>query len=728
MLFWIIYLPLGGIQCPETPVFYFLISKLSPLLHMIPDTPLTSIPAISHYYLVRLKRLGIESIRDLLFHFPSRYEDYSVTKQISDLLPNEKATIEGIVKTFKAGRTFHKKMFLADATIADDSGSIRIVWFNQKFVAQMVKPGIHIRVSGKVSVDKHGLHFANPAFERAERDETHTGRLVPVYPETSGLTSKFFRWQIGEILKKHLKGIPDFIPEDILARLHLPSLARALTYIHFPKKLDEAILAEKRFAFDEMLLVQLKSLLAKSSWDTARAIPFPDAERDAKPFLNSLPFPLTGAQSRAAQEILADLTQGKPMNRLLNGDVGSGKTAVAAIACKAVASEDFQTTILAPTEVLARQHFETFSKLFSHTEIKIALLTQAYQILDGQAVSRATILSALKSGMIHILIGTHAVIQKDIRFKNLAFVVVDEQHRFGVAQRAYLQEQTKNINDGLSDTTPHLLSMTATPIPRTLALAYFGNLELSLLDEMPKSRKPIITKIARNNADRAKVYDFIRKHIHEGRQAFIILPLVEESEALADVKAATVERDHLAKEIFPDLSIGLLHGRLKSKEKEKVMRDFKEKKYHILVATAVVEVGIDVPNATIMLIEDAERFGLSQLHQFRGRVGRGEHQSYCFLFPGENGSVENARLQILEKTTNGFEIAEEDLKLRGPGSFFGIRQSGLPDVAMENLANVKLVKISRDEAEILLKKDPSLSSFPLLRDELSRFDQRIHLE
>ncbi len=705
---------------------------------MIENTSLNTRSGISQYYLTRLKRLGITTLRDLLFHFPSRYEDYSVTKKIAELLPDEKATIEGIVKTFKSGRTFHKKMFLAEATLADESGSIRIIWFNQKFVAQMIRPGMHLRVSGKVSNDKHGLHFSNPAFERAERDETHTGRLVPIYPETSGLTSKFFRWQIGEILKKHLKGIPDFVPEEILTRLHLPSLARALAYIHFPNKLDEALLAEKRFAFDEMLLVQLKSLLTKSSWDAARAISFPRAEKDAEALLTSLPFTLTAAQTRATQEILADLTQGKPMNRLLNGDVGSGKTIVAAIACHAIANADFQSALLAPTEVLARQHYETFAKLFAKTDTKIALLTQAYQILDGQIVSRATLLAALKSGMIHILIGTHAIIQKDIRFKNLALVIIDEQHRFGVAQRAYLQEEAKNINDGLAETTPHFLTMTATPIPRTLTLAYFGNLELSLLDEMPKSRKPIITKIAKNNADRNKIYDFIRKHIREGRQAFVILPLVEESEALADVKAATVERDRLGKEIFSDLSIGLLHGRLKSKEKEEVMRDFKEKKYQILVATAVVEVGIDVPNATIMVIEDAERFGLSQLHQFRGRVGRGEHQSYCFLFPhqhpaesgssgGQAGSI-NERLKILEKTNNGFEIAEEDLKIRGPGSFFGIRQSGLPDVAMENLANVKLVKISRTEAETLLKKDPSLASFPLLQKELARFDQRIHLE
>jgi len=695
---------------------------------MITDTPLADIPSITPYYLARLKKLGIVSMRDLLFHFPNRYEDYSIIRKISDLIPNERATIGGIVSSFRSGRTFQKKMLLAEAIIEDETGSIRAIWFNQKFVAQMMKPGMEIRVSGKVSADKKGLLFSNPAFERAERDVTHTGRLVPIYPETAGLTSKFFRWQIGDILKKNLHDIPDFVPEDILERLHLPTLPRALAYIHFPKTEDETILAQKRFAFNEMLLVQLKVLLTKSSWDRSKAAPFPKAENDAESLIKSLPFELTGAQKRAATEILADLTQPKPMNRLLNGDVGSGKTAVAAIACGSVAKGNFQSALLAPTEVLARQHYETFSKLFRDTRIKVSLLTQAYQFLEGVPVARATLLSALKAGMIDILIGTHAIIQKDIRFKNLALIVVDEQHRFGVAQRAYLQDAARTINDGLPDAVPHFLAMTATPIPRTLTLAYFGNLELSLLDEMPRSRKPIITKIAKNNADRNAIYEFIKKHIADGRQAFIILPLVEESEALADVKAATVECERLKKDIFPDLSIGLLHGRLKSKEKEVIMLGFKEKKYDILVATSVVEVGIDVPNATIMIIEDADRFGLSQLHQFRGRVGRGEHQSYCFLFPGENSSTENARMKILERTNNGFEIAEEDLKLRGPGSFFGIRQSGLPDVAMENLANIKLVKVSRTEAETLLKKDPTLETLPLLREELKKFEERIHLE
>lgn len=695
---------------------------------MIKDTLLTDIPSITPYYLVRLKKLGIENVRDLLFHFPNRYEDYSIIRNINDLVPNERATIAGRITSFKSGRTFQKKMLLAEAIITDDSGSIRIIWFNQKFVAQTIRPGMEIRVSGKISSDKKGLLFSNPAFERADRDETHTGRLVPVYPETAGLTSKFFRWQIGDILKKNIQSIPDFIPGEILDRLHLPTLARALAYIHFPKSEDETLLAQKRFAFDEMLLIQLKVLLTKSSWDSSKAISFPKSENDAAPFIQSLPFELTNAQKRATAEILADLTQPKPMNRLLNGDVGSGKTAVAGIACGSIARTNYQSALLAPTEVLARQHYETFSKIFQNTNIKVSLLTQAYQFLEGKPVARATLLSALKAGMIDILIGTHAIIQKDIRFKNLALIIVDEQHRFGVAQRAYLQAQARNINDGLPDTVPHFLAMTATPIPRTLTLAYFGNLDLSLLDEMPKARKQIITKIAQNNADRKAVYEFIRKHISEGRQAFIILPLVEESEALSTVKAATVEYERLKKDIFPELSIGLLHGRLKSKEKEEIMFAFKEKKYDILVATSVVEVGIDVPNATIILIEDAERFGLSQLHQFRGRVGRGKHQSYCFLFPGENGSAENARLKILEKTSDGFEIAEEDLKLRGPGSFFGIRQSGLPDVAMKNLANVKLVKVSRTEAENILKKDATLNAYPLLQEELKHFDEGIHLE
>lgn len=691
------------------------------------ETPLSTISSIKKPTLAKLVRMGIVTVRDLLYHFPFRYEDYSAVLAIDALVPNELCTIEGTVTHIEAGRTFKKKMFLTEVALEDATGKIRLIWFNQRFVSQTLKAGMTIRVSGKVTSDRQGLLMQNPAFERSSRDATHTGRLVPVYPETAGLTSKFFRWQLTNIFQK-LTAYPDPVPEDILKKLHLPSLKQALFYIHFPKDATHELLARKRFAFDEMLLVQLKALQVKALFETAKATALSSDAALMKKFLGTLPFTLTNAQLKASSEILQDMGKTRPMNRLLNGDVGSGKTIVAGLAAYASAENGFQTAILAPTEVLARQHFESLTKVFAGTGHDVALFTGSYRILDGQTTTRPTLLKAIRAGIPKIIVGTHALIQDDVAFDNLALIVVDEQHRFGVSQRAKLQELSFNSLDGSQELVPHFLSMTATPIPRTLTLAFFGNLDLSLLDELPKNRKPIITKIAKNAKDREKIYEFIRSEIKKGRQAFVIFPLVEESMALKDVKAAVAEREHLAETIFPHLSIGLLHGKLKAKEKEVVMHDFKEKKYDILVATAVVEVGIDVPNASIMMVEEAERFGLAQLHQFRGRVGRGEHQSCCFLLPGKESAVDNERLKILEKTNNGFEIAEADLGIRGPGAFFGSRQSGLPDIAMENLNNMRLITIARDEAKNILMTDPLLTQHSLLQKALQIFEEKIHLE
>jgi len=843
------------------------------------DTSLANIPSIKKLTLGKLERLGIFTVRDMLYHFPHRYEDYTEIRPIDSLVPDEKCTVEGKVMSIEAGRTWKKKMLLTEATLEDASGQIRLIWFNQRFVSQTLKPEIRIRVSGKVSRDREGLVMQNPAFERSSRDATHTGRLVPVYPETAGLTSKFFRWQLTGIFQK-LERFLDPVPEEILDRLHLPSLKQALFYIHFPKNEKFALLARKRFAFDEMFFVQLKALQVKALFETARGNPLSYDAAALEKFVKTFPFTLTKAQEKASAEILADLKKPRPMNRLLNGDVGSGKTIVAALAAFVVAENGFQTALLAPTEVLARQHFESLTKIFSETQNDIALFTSSYRLLDGKTVTRPTLLKAISAGIPKIIVGTHALLQGDVAFDNLALIVVDEQHRFGVSQRSRLMEvatQTytdstltdteKNpqllyeeltykirgalfsikkqlglghketiyqkalieefkkiglafkqeatidikyddkkvgvyrpdfiveskiivelkalpsigkfekqqvwhylkgssfqlamlanfgrdnieierlINTGRqksvssphkSATMPHFLSMTATPIPRTLTLAFFGNLDLSLLDELPKDRKPIITRIAANNSEREKTYTLVQSEIAKGRQAFVIFPLVEESLALKEVKAAVAEHKRLEEEVFPHLKIGLLHGKLKAQEKEEIMRDFKGKKYDILVATAVVEVGIDVPNASIIIIEEAERFGLAQLHQFRGRVGRAERQSYCFLFPhqealaasrvrGQAQSI-NERLKILEKTTNGFEIAEADLGIRGPGAFFGTRQSGIPDIAMENLTNLKLIQIAREEAKLVLSEDPLLTTHPLLKNALQKFEERIHLE
>lgn len=690
-------------------------------------TRLDTLPSIKKPQWLRLKRLGIETVEDLLFHFPTRYEDFATIVPINELQENDKVTVEGTITSISTQRTWKKKMLLTEALIQDTSGSLRVLWFNQKFVSQTLHDGMSVRLSGKVSRDREGLVMQSPAFERTERTATHTGRLVPVYPETAGLTSKFLRWQIALIFQK-ITDFADPIPKDILSELHLPDRKTSLVYLHFPKNEKQILLAEKRFAFDEMFFLQLKTQSIRSQVEMSRAITVQSEKVVIKEFVQTLPFALTRGQEQAAQEILTDLTKPTPMNRLLNGDVGSGKTVVAAIASYAVARAGHQIAILAPTEILAEQHFKTFGKFFANHGMNCALLTANFHTLNQDSVTRTTLLTAIKSGIANIIIGTHALLQEDVSFEKLALIVVDEQQRFGVTQRAKLQELSFESHDGSNTTVPHFLTMTATPIPRTLALTLFGNLDLSLLEEVPKQRKPIITRLAHSENDRAKAYTFIREHLRAGEQVFIILPLVEESRALEDVKAATAEHTRLQKEIFPEFSLGLLHGRLKGKEKEKVMRDFQEKKLHILVATAVVEVGIDIPNATIMLIEDADRFGLSQLHQFRGRVGRGTDQSYCFLFPGKNASAENARLQALERTSNGFELAEIDLKLRGPGTFLGERQSGLPDIAMESLTNMKLIQIAREKASSILKSDPSLTNHPLLRKTMNRYEERIHLE
>ncbi|KKQ11695.1 MAG: ATP-dependent DNA helicase RecG [Candidatus Moranbacteria bacterium GW2011_GWE1_36_7] len=694
---------------------------------------LEKLPRIGMKYGAILKKLNIETVEDFLLHFPFRYEDYSERILIENLAAGETATVMGEVVQSKLVRTWKKKMMITECFVSDETGTVRAVWFNQPYVSDSLTAGKGVRLAGKISEDAKGLFFSNPAWELSSRTPTNTGRLVPIYPETEGLTSKWIRWQMQNMIK-YADALVDPIPENILRGLHLPILSEAVKSLHFPKTLKEFELAQKRFAFQQMFLVQLATQRVKISWDKQNAASIAFNETLTKYFVESLPFTLTDAQRKAAFQILKDLEKPLPMNRLLNGDVGSGKTIVAAMASLSAINAGFQVSLMAPTEVLARQHFESISKIFSKQDITVGLLTNSYQITtDNRQLttnnkkSRDALLQKLKNGEINLVIGTHALIQKDIKFKNLALIIIDEQHRFGVAQRAFLQQQIAEINDGLPGKIPHLLTMTATPIPRTLTLAFFGNLDISVLDEMPKNRLPIVTEIVMPSK-RKDVYDFVRSEITKGHQAFIIFPLVEESEKLTELKAATQEHEMLSREIFPDLKLGLLHGKLKAGEKEQVMADFKDKKYDILVATSVVEVGIDIPNATVIMIEDAERFGLSQLHQFRGRVGRSDKQSYCFLFTGSKTIKAKSRLGAMEKTSSGFAIAEEDLKLRGPGEFLGTRQSGLPDIAMEHLSNVKLIEIAHDYAEQTLQNSPDLSDYPLLQKELGKFQSNVHLE
>jgi ATP-dependent DNA helicase RecG len=690
------------------------------------QTSLSQISFIEKNYLKKLEKLGLETVRDFLYCFPVRYDDFSRALKISELKVNEIATIEGKIKSIRNIRTWKKRMTITEALAEDASGSMRIIWFNQSFILSNIKEGGIYRFSGKLTLDTRGLYLSNPAYESAARTPTNTGRLVPVYAETRGITSKWLRWKISQLLKNYSSEIAEIVPNAILKRQNLVGIQEAIRELHFPESLENVKLAQKRIAFEEMLLIQLAAVRARKDWKESASVPIEFDEKLIKKFVATLPFKLTNAQRKSSFQILKDLEKKYPMNRLLEGDVGSGKTVVAAIAALEAMMAGYQTAILAPTEVLARQHFETFGKVLKDFSQKIGLLTNSESRTFWKKNTKKNFLGKIKKGEIKILIGTHALIQKSVEFKNLALVIIDEQHRFGVNQRAYLQKQTASLKDGLAKSVPHLLSMTATPIPRTLALAFFGNLDISLLDEMPKGRKKIITKII-TPSKRQEIYSFIRAEVESGRQAFFIFPLIEESEKIAG-RAATEEHRNLSENIFPDLKIGLLHGRMKPKEKEAVMQNFKNKDLNILVSTSVIEVGVDVPNATIMVIEGSERFGLAQLHQFRGRVGRSDHQSYCFLFTDSSSENTSQRLKALIDSEDGFKLAEKDLEIRGPGQFLGTRQSGVADGAMQYLGDIKLIQQARLEAQSVFALDPKLEKFPALKETLEKMDQEVHLE
>ncbi len=706
------------------------------MLHF--DDPVTKFPKITQARAKKIQTLSIYTVHDLLYHFPFRYEDYSIFKTIGEIEANETVTLQGIVKKVTRSRAFRRKMTITEAYIDDHTGTIKAVWFNVFGPLRFLAKNKYVQISGKVSLDKKNkLYFQHPNFELINKHQFEsqkkgagsqlaaTGALIPIYPETRGITSYWLRAMVKKILL--LVQFVDPIPHEILKTQKLPPIKKALKTIHFPSSLEEAMTAKRRFAFEKLFMMQFKALSIKQQWEKNKAVKIPFSKTTITSFVKSLPFALTNAQRKVAWQIIKDIEKEQPMNRLLEGDVGSGKTVVAAMAALSVITRKHQVALLAPTEVLALQHFKEFLSLFNSKKHSVALLTSAHSKINGVGSARKTLISKLRNGSIDIVIGTHALLQQSVSFKDLALVIVDEQHRFGVKQRAYLQQQTIIIDDGQDKKIPHFLTMTATPIPRTLSLAIFGNLELSIIDEYPKGRKKISTKVI-SSQGREQIYTFIKKEICSGRQAFIIYPLVSETSKMSEVKAATEEHRTLQEKIFPEFKSGLLHGKMKPKEKEEIMRQFKNGTYDLLVATSVVEVGIDVPNATVMVIEGAERFGLAQLHQFRGRVGRSAYQSYCFLFTSDNTPLTTRRLRVMEQTNNGFKIAEADLKLRGPGQFMGTLQSGLPDIAMESLTDVKLIQTSRTEAQRLLAFDPHLKKFPSLKKNIKKMEMTTHWE
>ncbi|MGC9603201.1 MAG: ATP-dependent DNA helicase RecG [Minisyncoccia bacterium] len=706
-------------------------------------TPLAEVNGIGQGFISKLKRLNISTVGDLLSHFPTRYEDFSQIYKIADLIPNQEATIQGRVEEIEGRRAWRRNLYIVECLITDDTGSIKAVWFNQPYIKNVLQPGRLANFSGKVT-GRDEIHLSNPTYElireqgtRDERRETtHTGRIVGVYPETRGLTSKGIRYLVKPILE-NLKRVPEPLPEEILKDQNLPDVNRALKQIHFPDELENAMKARKRFAFEDLFLLQLYNLKQKIALARQEAPPVGADIPFVKDLLKHLPFTLTLSQKKSLWEILKDMSRNQPMNRLLQGDVGSGKTVIAAIAALNAAHGGFQAALMAPTEILARQHYQTFLRFFPGFEGGVALVTASQALVFyGHGLTAETkkkqVQEDIKNGKIKIAIGTHSLIQKSVNFRSLALVVIDEQHRFGVNQRASLTDKKTQ------GAIPHFLSMSATPIPRTLSLTIFGDLDLSIITEMPKNRKTIVTKSV-DVKERTNTYQFIREEIKRGRQAFVVCPRIEPNEKTEttlsrfewqklELKSVKEEYDKLSKKIFPDLKILMLHGKMKAAEKEKIMRDFLEKRGDVLVTTSVVEVGVDVPNATIMFIEGADRFGLAQLYQFRGRVGRGENQSYCFLFTDSSSQSTKQRLKSIVEAKNGFELAEKDLKLRGPGEFFGQAQTGMPDVAMQAIQNPEMVKETRDAAVTIIKSDPNLKKHQLLGERVAEFQRQIHWE
>jgi ATP-dependent DNA helicase RecG len=666
-----------------------------------PTTPLRYLKGIGPARGLELEAEGLRTVEDLLFHLPFRYEDRSRFLPITALLPGVRGTVRGRIATAALRRTRVRGFTIFEAVVEDSSGSIRTVFFNQPYLRTLLLPGREVILYGEAAAARHGRRgpvLQSPQFEVLAEDDQeaiHTGRVVPIYARLPGLSSRALRRLIHRVLSDLPPVLPDPLPQGMAAARGFPPRREAFARAHFPPAdTDPADLlacrteAHRRLIFEEFFFLQLGFALSRRDSDRRRRAALLRVDDAMRERLRAvLPFPLTGAQRRALKEIAADLMSPRPMNRLLQGDVGCGKTVVALVAALLVVENGLQAAFMAPTEILAEQHHRSFTRLLAGTGYRVGLLTSAVR-----GASRRQVLQGLASGAVPLLVGTHALVEEEVRFRALRLVVIDEQHRFGVAQRARLRGK------GGEGDAADVLVMTATPIPRSLALTVYGDLDLSVIDELPPGRRPVKT-VLRGEESRQRVYDFLRAQIAAGRQAYVVYPLVEETDR-KDLKAATAMAERLRTRVFPDLSVGLLHGRLGAEEKDAVMADFAAGRTAILVATTVIEVGIDVANASVMVIEHAERFGLSQLHQLRGRVGRGPHESYCVLLAGE-GTTEEARrrLRVLCDAHDGFAIARADLQMRGPGEFLGTRQSGIPDLRVGDiLRDHDLLEEARREA------------------------------
>lgn len=728
-----------------------------------------------------LRRLGIENIEDLLYHFPVRYGDTTEAKNIDSLAHGENAVIYGKITNLKTKKGFHSKIPMAQGYIEDETGRIPCVWFNQPYLAKMFSNNMLVRIEGKVSerrkkphsitlnekqedsAESGQLYFSNPKIEKVDsvplgvgdslfENQESAHNLYPVYPESKGISSSWIYHNIQKVFKAGiLEQIEETIPEEILAKYHLPKIRTALVWIHAPLKQDDAVSARKRFSFEEIFTIQLGKQQARTEYNKSPFYQIAVNPQHVREFVKRFPFTATQAQMRAIETIIADMGKEKAMTRLIEGDVGSGKTAVAASATYAVITSKMKdapsarlsVAYMCPTEILATQHFESFIKFFSYMPIQIGLLTSSgcrkfpskINPKGWTDISRTQLLKWVQNGEISVLVGTHSLIQKSVKFKHLALAIIDEQHRFGTSQRSKLirrtDEETEQKNIEKPTILPHLLTMTATPIPRTLALTLYGDLDITLLDEVPAGRKPVITKLVLPN-ERDATYEKVREELQKGHQCFVICPRIDEpdpqKEIFINAKSVKEEAKRLKKKVFPEYEIGVLHSKLSPKEKDNIMNDFKDGKIHILCSTSVVEVGVNVPNATVIIIEGAERFGLAQLHQLRGRVLRSSDQAYCYVFTETNSKKSIDRLEALQTARNGFELAEIDLSQRGAGTLSGMKQWGVSDVAMEALKNLKMVETARNEASQMIAEDPNLEKYPLLREKVRAHRSISHFE
>lgn len=696
-------------------------------------SPLAKLAGIGSILAKKLEKLNLYTIEDLLTHYPFRYEDLSKIVDISQAQIGDKVTIAGEIWQINNTYTKFKKV-LTKAVLNDGTGSIVLTWFNQPYLTKSLKTGDKVQIAGTIVSNNGKAAMIAPDWEKINNGPgIHTGRLVPIYPETAGVSSKWLRSLIFQFLINQ-KQIPDYLPPEVIDKM-LP-LVSAINKIHFPENFKSVYLARERLGFDELFLLQLSALQTRHLWNEKTLIkPWKIDPKELKKFTAKLPFELTNAQNKVLEELLLDLKKQHPMNRLVQGEVGSGKTVVAAAVIYLAYNNGFQSLIMAPTEILAIQHYNTLKKLLEPFGISVGIYTGSKKFNKGNELSSKYYRNNEQKNpkdLIHntnpnVIVGTHALLSEKLKLEKIGLVVIDEQHRFGVEQRTILRQKGLPAGrSGRQGDAPHFLTMTATPIPRTVALTLYGDLDISIIDEMPKNRQLVKTHVV-PETKRQDAYKFIQKKITEGDQAYVITPLIEEPDLpagrsgrqeLKSAKAATVEFERL-KKIFPKLKLGLLHGKMKPKEKEQVLEDFRLGQIQILVSTSVVEVGVDVPNATIMVIEGAERFGLAQLHQLRGRVGRGAKQSFCLLFSTDGDPKENTRLKHLESTFNGLKLAELDLKTRGSGTIFGTAQHGRIDLKIAQMTDLDLIQNSRKAAQKILAIDPTLDKYPPLKGKLT---------